>query len=207
MLNREFLKRISILYVEDEPMIRDSMQLIFDKLFKHTVIATNGQDGFDRFKFHQERGMLFDVIISDINMPIMNGLEMIEQIRKLDEDIPIILTTAYSDSKYFLEAIALKVHHYAIKPLEIKALAHTIQDATMKYFDKKIIENKQKENERYLDIINQTTLVSRTDLSGNITFVNELFSIVSGYTNSELVGANQRIVRHTDMHTIFFDDL
>jgi PAS domain S-box-containing protein len=207
MFDTEFLKRITILYVEDDPMIRNSMQIVFEKLFKHTVIATNGQDGYDRFKLHYERNLHFDIIISDINMPVMNGLEMIEKIRKINEHIPIILTTAHSDSKYFLEAINHNIYHYAIKPIKMKQLALAIQDATMKYFDKKIIENKQIENDRYVEIINQATLVSKTDLSGYITFANELFSIISGYSNEELLGANQRIIRHDDMPTIFFDDL
>lgn len=207
MFNTEFLKRINILYVEDEPIIRDSMQKVFEKLFNHSIIATNGQDGYDKFKFHYDKGLMFDIIISDINMPIMNGLEMIEKIRKINEHIPIILTTAYSDSKYFLDAINHNIYHYAIKPIKMKQLALAIQDATMKYFDKKIIENKQIENERYLEIINQATIVSKTDLSGYITFANELFSTISGYSNEELVGSNQRIIRHDDMPTVFFDEI
>ncbi len=207
MFDTEFLKRINVLYVEDEPIIRDSMQHVFEKLFKHSIIATNGQDGYDKFKFHYDRGLMFDIIISDINMPIMNGLEMVEKIRKINEHIPIILTTAYSDSKYFLDAINHNVHYYAIKPIKIKQLTMSIQDATMKYFDKKIIENKQIENDRYLEIINQATIVSKTDLSGHITFANELFSTISGYSNEELVGSNQRIIRHDDMPTVFFDEI
>ncbi len=207
MFHQEFLKRLTVLYVEDEPIIRNSMQIIFEKLFKHTVIATNGQDGYDKFKFHYEHGMNFDIIVSDINMPIMDGLEMIELIRKINENIPIILTTAHSDSKYFLDAINHNVYHYAIKPIKMKQLTLAIQDATMKYFDKKIIETKQIENDRYVEIINQTTIVSKTDLGGYITFANELCSMVSGYSNEELIGANQRIIRHEDMPTIFFDDL
>jgi len=207
MFNIEFLKRITILYVEDEQIIRDTMQAIFEKLFKRSIIATNGQDGYDKFKFHYEHGMTFDIIISDINMPIMNGLEMIEKIRKINQNIPIILTTAHSDSKYFVEAIHHNVFHYAIKPIKIKQLALAIQDATIKYFDKKIIETKQIQNDRYVEIINQVTIVSKTDLNGYITFANELFSTISGYTHEELIGENHRIIRHNDMPIAFFDDL
>jgi CheY-like chemotaxis protein len=207
MFHQEFLKRLTVLYVEDEPIIRNSMHIVFEKLFKHTVIATNGQDGYDKFKFHYEHGMNFDIIVSDINMPIMDGLEMIELIRKINENIPIILTTAHSDSRYFLDAINHNVFHYAIKPIKMKQLTLAIQDATMKYFDKKIIATKQIENDRYLEIINHATIVAKTDLGGYITFANELFSIVSGYSNEELIGENPRIIRHEDMPTIFFDDL
>lgn len=207
MLDQNFLKNITVLYVEDEEHIRDSMNTVFTKLFKKVVMATNGQDGYDKFRLHTQKNIYFDIVISDINMPDMNGLDMIEKIREIDKDIPIVLTTAHSDSEYFLEAINHNVFHYAIKPIKVKQLALAIQDATKKYLNTKIIETKQAENERYLDIIEQVAIVSKTDLSANITFVNDIYCQASGYTKDELIGSNQRIIRHEDMPTVFFDTL
>jgi PAS domain S-box-containing protein len=207
VLDQNFLKNITVLYVEDEEHIRDSMNTVFTKLFKKVVMATNGQDGYDKFRLHTQKNIYFDIVISDINMPDMNGLDMIEKIREIDKDIPIVLTTAHSDSEYFLEAINHNVFHYAIKPIKVKQLALAIQDATKKYLNTKIIETKQAENERYLDIIEQVAIVSKTDLSANITFVNDIYCQASGYTKDELIGSNQRIIRHEDMPTVFFDTL
>jgi PAS domain S-box-containing protein len=207
LLDQEFLKNITVLYVEDEKDIRDSMSMVFEKLFKKVVMATNGQDGYDKFRIHHENNLHFDIVISDINMPDMNGLAMIEKIREIDKDIPIVLTTAHSDSEYFLEAINHNVYHYALKPIKVKQLALAIQDATKKYFNSKIIEATQLESKRYLDIINQVAIVVRTDLSATIKFVNDIYCEVSGYTREELIGINQRIVRHEDMPTVFFDTL
>jgi PAS domain S-box-containing protein len=193
--------------VEDEADIRDSMSMVFEKLFKKTVMATNGQDGYDKFRLHYENNLQFDIVISDINMPDMNGLDMIEKIREIDKDVPVVLTTAHSDSEYFIEAINHNVFHYAIKPIKVKELALAIQDATKKYLSTKVITAKQAENERYLDIIEQVALVSKTDLSANITFVNDIYCEASGYMRNELIGANQRVVRHEDMPTVFFDTL
>jgi PAS domain S-box-containing protein len=206
-LDQEFLKSITVLYVEDEADIRDSMSMVFEKLFKKTVMATNGQDGYDKFRLHYENNLQFDIVISDINMPDMNGLDMIEKIREIDKDVPVVLTTAHSDSEYFIEAINHNVFHYAIKPIKVKELALAIQDATKKYLSTKVITAKQAENERYLDIIEQVALVSKTDLSANITFVNDIYCEASGYMRNELIGANQRVVRHEDMPTVFFDTL
>ncbi|MCK5293734.1 MAG: response regulator [Arcobacteraceae bacterium] len=207
MLDKNFLNKITILYVEDEEQIRTKMLFIFNKLFKKVIVAVNGQDGFDKFRLFHQKGVEFDVIISDINMPDMDGIEMLKNIRTLDKEIPIILTTAHSDARYFLDAIKLQVHHYAIKPIDMRELTASIQDATLKHLNNRIIKTTQLENQRYLDIINQVAIVSKTDLNGNITFVNDIFCEVSGYEKDELIGSNQRIVRHSDMPTILFDDL
>lgn len=207
MLDKDFLNKLTVLYVEDEDSIRNNMSAIFSKLFKKVVIAVNGQDGFDKFRLYTQKDIEFDIIVSDINMPDINGIEMLTKIRTLDQNIPVILTTAYSDAHYFLEAIKLKVFHYAIKPIKMKELTIAIQDATLKHYHSKIISSAQLENSRYLDIINQVAIVSKTDLSGNITFANDIFCEVSGYTQDELLGSNQRIIRHSDMPTILFDGL
>jgi len=207
MFNKNFLGQLTVLYVEDEENIRHSMLIIFDKLFKKVIIGTNGLDGYDKFRISKEKNIEIDLIISDINMPELNGLEMIKKIRSLNGEIPIILTTAFSDSNYFLDAISLGVYHYAIKPVKMKELMVAVQDAALKHYQKKVITSIQNENSRYLDIINQVAIVSKTDLSGNIIFANDMFCEVSGYTREELIGSNQRIIRHQDMPTVLFDSL
>lgn len=207
MINQEFLKNITVLYVEDDPLIRKSMDTIFEKLFKKVVVAIDGEDGYLQFIASKNGEVEIDIIISDINMPKMNGIEMSKMIRKVDEEIPIIFTTAYSDAEFLLEAIEQNIFHYAIKPVNLKRLMGAVQDATKKYFDSKIIKTQEIQNERFINIINQVALVSKTDLSGNITYVNDIFCDACGYTKEELIGANQRIIRHEDMTTSYFDTL
>jgi PAS domain S-box-containing protein len=207
MLDKDFLNKLTVLYVEDEELIRENMSNVFEKLFKKTIIAFDGKEGVEKFKSSIEDKVEIDIIISDINMPELNGIEMLKQIRDIDKEIPIVLTTAHVDTNYFLEAIKLKVFHYAIKPVNMKELVVTIQDATLKHYQNKIISSQQLQNSRYLDIINQVAIVSKTDLHGNITFVNDIFCEVSEYSKEELIGSNQRITRHSDMPTILFDGL
>jgi len=207
MIDTTFLKQLIVLYVEDDIQIRDNMSRLFNKLFKKVILAVNGQDGQDKFRLCKENNIDINIIISDINMPDKSGIEMLKEIKLLEPDIPIILTTAHSDARFFLDAIKLNVFHYAIKPIQVKELTIAIQDATLKYFKNKIIKAKQIENERYLDIINQVAIVSKTDLAGNITYANDIFCKVSGYSKEELIGTNQRIVRHKDMPTVLFDTL
>lgn len=207
MINQEFLKNITLLYVEDDPLIRESMENIFGKLFKKVIVAIDGDDGYTKYRDLKNQEIEIDIIISDINMPKINGIEMSKMIREFNEEIPIIFTTAYSDAEFLLEAVEQNIFHYAVKPVNLKRLMGAVQDATKKYVDSKIIKTQEIQNERFINIINQVALVSKTDLAGNITYVNDIFCDICGYTKEELLGANQRIVRHEDMTTSYFDTL
>ena len=207
MFNKKILKRLTILYVEDDFTIRESMYNIFLKLFKEVYVAKDGKDGLELFSSLTNNQLTVDLIISDINMPNMSGLEMVKEIKNIDKNIPFILTTAHAETEYFLDAIKLGVMHYAIKPIIMKELIHQIEDICIKKYQESIIQTKYKENEQYLDIINRVAIVSKTDLEGNIIFANDIFCQISGYTQEELLGSNQRIVKHHEMSKSIFDEL
>ena len=99
------------------------------------------------------------------------------------------------------------VKHCAIKPFDIVNLITEIEKVANLKQKSKIQEQQNKDNRRYINIIDKVAIISKTDLSGNITFANDLFCEVSGYTREELIGINQRIVRHPDMDKTIFDSL
>lgn len=113
--------KISVLYVEDDHDIQkefvDILELFVDKVY----IASNGQEGLAQYQKE-----IPDIIITDIQMPIMTGLEMISKIREADQEIPIIITSAFEDSKYLLEAISLGVEHYLLKPVLLEKLENRL---------------------------------------------------------------------------------
>ncbi len=207
MFNKDVLKKITILYVEDEDEIRSSILSVLEKFFKEIFTAEDGQKGLKKYKQLKDDNISVDIVISDISMPNMNGIEMLKEIKKIDNSLLCILTTAHAETQYFLDAIKLGVTHYVLKPLIAKDLLLKIQDlATLKY-QELVIKNKQKEAERYINIINKVAIVTKTDLGANITYANDLFCEVTGYSQEELIGTNQRIVRHQDMSKPFFDVL
>ena len=113
-MNYKYLSRISLLYVEDDETIREGFIHILKRIIKKTIIvAENGKEGLEKYSLYKP-----DVIITDIQMPKMNGLEMIEQIRKEDKDVQIIITTAFNDIQYTLSAIKLGVDGFFLKPIE-----------------------------------------------------------------------------------------
>lgn len=118
VFNKEALnKKFKVLYVEDQADIRDEFQELLSLYVDEVVTADNGEDGLKKYY-----DFLPDIIVTDIQMPIMNGLKMIEAIRENDSETPIIVTSAFNDNKYLLEAIGLGVEHYILKPVMLKVL-------------------------------------------------------------------------------------
>jgi len=122
------LKNIKILYVEDEASLRDITLNILQGFTKYQYVATNGLEGLTLFKDHQED---IDLIITDVNMPQMNGLDMIREIKKINPNIPIIVATAFSNTEYLLEAIDIGVDKYVLKPVDMKKLLQIMNQSLL----------------------------------------------------------------------------
>jgi len=119
------IKDLHILYVEDDKDIQKLFGNVLHKLFSDVTIASDGEEGLDLFKQDINK---FDFIVSDIQMPQMDGLDMIEEIKKIRADIPCILTTAHGEFDYFMKANELGIFRYIQKPLDIDELLEAIND-------------------------------------------------------------------------------
>jgi diguanylate cyclase (GGDEF)-like protein len=113
------LKNITVLYCEDEESLRNLTKEILETFTKKQFICEDGQQGLETFQQHQQE---IDLVITDVNMPNMNGLEMAKAIKEINQNIPIIVATAFSNSEYLLEAIELGIDKYVLKPVNIKKL-------------------------------------------------------------------------------------
>jgi len=122
------LKDITVLYCEDEEYLRDVTQGILASFTKEQLIAEDGKVGLELFKENQNT---IDLVITDVNMPNMNGLEMAKEIKAINPNIPIIVATAFSNSEYLLEAIELGVDKYVLKPINIKKLLDTMNQSLL----------------------------------------------------------------------------
>jgi len=109
---RETGTQISVLYVEDEPKIRSEMMTYLGKFFPKIVACSDGEEGL---RIYDETH--FDIVITDILMPKINGIEMLREIKKINPLQEMIITSAYTESDYFLEAISLGIHAYILKPV------------------------------------------------------------------------------------------
>ena len=133
MRNR-FLKELKVLFVEDEKRVSTLFKNAIGKNFKKFYVAEDGVEGFKKFE-----KLYPDIVITDINMPTLSGLEMAKKIRILNKDIPIIILSAYSETDKFLKAIDIGVVKYFIKPYDPDELLDYINSIEDKFVDKKIL--------------------------------------------------------------------
>lgn len=117
------LKDITVLYCEDEEYLRDITKGILESFTHKQFIAEDGAMGLEMFEANQDE---IDLIITDVNMPNMTGLEMSKKIKEINPNMPIIVATAFSNSEYLLEAIELGIDKYVLKPVNIKKLLDTM---------------------------------------------------------------------------------
>ena len=109
----QYSKDLTILYVEDDKDLQNAIFDVLNDMFKNVVIANDGEDGLEKY---QEQS--FDLVITDINMPKMNGIELTKKIYEINEEQPIIIISAYDKSHYLLELINLGVEYFLKKPFE-----------------------------------------------------------------------------------------
>ena len=141
MIDKSICKDLTLLYVEDEEKIRNLLKSAIENEFKEVMTAGNGDEGFKKFKKYQP-----DIVVSDILMPVCNGLDMAKKIREVSKDIPIILFTAFSEKEKLLSAIDIGIDKYLIKPVDVDELITTIEEIARK---KLAFENIIKLNNNY----------------------------------------------------------
>lgn len=156
--NISILKNITILYAEDEEALREITLNILVGFTKKQYVAKDGLEGLELFEKYQDQ---IDLIITDVNMPNMNGLEMIKKIKEINPNIPIIVTTAFSNTEYLLEAIDIGVDKYILKPIDMKKLLQ-IMGQSLLYHELKDL---------YIDKL--TNLPNRNKLKKDITDNND----------------------------------
>ncbi|HFU76773.1 MAG TPA: response regulator transcription factor [Arcobacter sp.] len=105
-------KTQTILYVDDNCFIREEAIEYLSLIYHNVLEASNGQEALEIYKHNKP-----DIIITDIEMPIINGLQMVKHIRKEDQKTPIIIITAFLNTDYLLEAIELHLIKYIVKPV------------------------------------------------------------------------------------------
>jgi len=111
------LQKYTLLYVEDEVVTKE---LVSEYLKKYFLEIFQASDGKSAYKLYLEKKP--DIVITDIQIENMNGLELATNIRKIDQDIPIHITTAYTDTNYLLKAVELNLIKYLVKPINEKEL-------------------------------------------------------------------------------------
>ena len=123
----ELLQTLTFLYVEDDKLSVTFFEKFMKKRGFTYHIANDGEEGLALFKEVNP-----DIIITDINMPKMSGLEMIAEIRKIKRETPIVITSAFNEQKYIDQAKDFGIEHFLIKPFLFKELTESVVNSVKK---------------------------------------------------------------------------
>ena len=203
-IDKNLLKKFTLLYVEDDDVIRVELSQLLSNFFSMVHVAKNGKEGLRTFLENQDE---IDLILTDLNMPELNGIEMIKKIRTIDNKIPIIFATAHSDSDFLAEAIKLRVQEYIVKPIDVRYLLSLFNDIVSNLYQEFLLKQQREELEKYKEIINSNNIVIKTDTHLNITYVNELFCEISGFNSEELIGKELKYLKYQDMASDIYTNL
>lgn len=124
-MKKEYLEKmqsLTVLYAEDEIGLRKN---IADTLSYYVKEVIEASDGEEAYRLYQEKKP--DIILSDIHMPRMDGIELVKKIRAADTKIPIIMITAHTDKEYLLEAVELHMEKYLVKPIDLDQLLKALE--------------------------------------------------------------------------------
>lgn len=216
----ESQKELKLLIVEDDEIILKILVDILKDEFTELLTAQDGEKGLKLYK--RER---VDIVVTDMKMPKLNGKEMIESIRSIEPTQIIIAISSHLDSQSLLEFIKLSVDSFIPKPLDRKSILDSIEKAkeialarkAYREYNSKLedivlkrtaklseINRTLREYKRAIDI---STIVSKTDIAGVITYVNDRFIDISGYCRDELIGKNHNITRDESIPKKLFKEM
>jgi len=164
----DLFKQVNLLYVEDDITIRPIFERFLKRKVQNLFVAEDGLEGYEMFMELKP-----DLILTDIKMPKMNGIEMARKIRETDKNIPIIVLSAHSESDFFVEAIEAGVSGYLMKPIDKNKLFTTLErNIKVALFEK----NRKEQDELLQDVIDmQPSIVFLGNTDKSMLFANKVF--------------------------------
>lgn len=130
------LKLLKVLYLEDDFLMQKIVSDALKPQVKELIIGDDGLFGLGLYKKYKP-----DVLITDVHMPKMSGLELIQEIRKIDSDLPIVVTSGAIDTNTLLASIDMKIDKYIVKPFTPAEIVAILEMLSKKIISKKLIEN------------------------------------------------------------------
>lgn len=200
------LKDLTLLYIEDDELLRKKFVNFLKPKFKEIFEALDGVEALE--KYHADRP---DMMVVDINMPKLNGLEVIEHIRKHDKETPIIILSAYSDQEKLFKAIRLGLSDYLVKPVPRQKLLSFLENMGLKLYQSRhegSIELRNgyvwKKEDRILSHNGENITLAKRELIFLEYLIENLNRIVTFYVIEELIwqGETEEVDKHASLRQL-----
>jgi|GEM_PF-207136 len=188
--------KYDILYVEDEPNSRMDIGQLFKDLFHRVDFASNGHEGLSKYlDYNDENNKCYDIVITDLEMPIMDGMELCKNIHQLHKEQKIIVLSAHDESEYLIELINLGIDGFLQKPFQknktLDILLHMCEDLDLELKAKTQVKLNNgfiwncesrmllHEGEEISLCASETSLLDLLITNRNVTFsVDDIFNVV-----------------------------
>jgi YesN/AraC family two-component response regulator len=121
----ECSQELTLLYVEDNQDAREMTTMILEDFFDNLLVAINGEDAYKKFIQHK-----IDIVITDISMPKLNGLELCKKIRETNKNIPLVILSAHNQDNFSKDIMKYGVNEHLLKPIDLEELAKIIYKLT-----------------------------------------------------------------------------
>ncbi len=138
----EYTKDLKVLYVEDDNQLLNTTKELLDNYFKTIDTAQDGQDGLDKyFQYNKNNDEYYDIVITDINMPRLNGIEMSKVMLSMNPDQEIIITSAHNEIEFLSNAIELGINGFITKPIKNEQLTKVVYKVSQSISNKKFVDS------------------------------------------------------------------
>ncbi len=194
----------NILIVDDSVVVRrQATSLLYARNYQITM-AANGAEAIKAIDTQE-----FDLVLLDLELPDMNGEDVLKYLKKNSSsmDVPVLIMTGRYDANTIGKLIKQGANEFFTKPFIPEELLLKIDFWIDSRRKSKQLLCEQKLLKEYKNAIDRSAIVSKTDKKGIITFVNDKFCAISGYTKEELIGKPHNLIRHPDMQKEAFEEL
>ncbi len=184
---KQLSKQFSVLYVEDDTKVCEQTKLLLELLFEEVYCANNGTGALDVYiNYFDQHDKYIDILITDIEMPYINGIELSKKILKLNQNQKILITSAYDDKKYLIELINIGVAGFLQKPLSREHIINDLYDVCFELSNERKLQNNVSLSENYVFDLNRKKLTC----NGNKITLSEaetmcLLLLLQGYEKNQ----------------------
>ncbi len=181
-----FLRDKSVLYVEDELDVLENISALLGNFFQHFYAASDGLSALALFDQKH-----IDLLLVDIELPKMNGIELIKQVRAVDQEVMIIVVSAYTKTDYLLESVELGLSKYIVKPLTSKKI-HTLLDTVNAHY-------------AHNDIIKLSDRIEIDQISSLIKYDDQTHPLSKRELDFLMMMAHKKMISYDEIATLWED--